>query len=183
MKCRYFLILTGSAFCLFASACAVQQPSTDSYQTPSNQANTPHPSPTPSVSPTPVPKPSPEQLLTKIKQLQGVYVKDSTGTEADQAFTDDDLNQFIRDKKTTEIVERLEKDNDFKALVNAIKAMDSEKRSDLLDRGLKTYRHPWSELHLNPKTASADELRKGQTDAGSKAEKLIAQTVVDLVRK
>lgn len=183
MKRRSLLVLTWSVFCLFAIACTVQQPPTNSNQTPSNQANTPLLSQTPSESPTLSSKANPEQLIAKIKQLQGEYVRDSTGIEADEAFTVDDLNQFISDKKTTEIVERLKKDNDFRALVNAIKEMGSEKRSDLLDRGLKTYRKPWSELHLNPKTASADELRRGQTVMGSKAEKLIAQAVVDLVRQ
>src|SRR5258707_750416 len=120
-----------------------------------------------------------DEDMKKAKHQHGIA---QTRTAA-EAFTDVDLNQFIRDKKTDEIVERLKRDNDFNALVNAIKEMDSEKRMDLLHRASKAYRNSWSELHLNPETASADELRKGQTVAGMKAEKLIAETVVDLVRK
>lgn len=133
--------------------------------------------------PTPTPQVKPNGLVEKIKQIQREYVQDSTGTEAGQCFTDNDFKQFISDRKTAKIVERLQKDNDFKALLNAIKDMNPEQRADLLDRALNTYRKAWSELRLNPNTASADKLREGQTEAGMKAERLIAQTVVDLVKK
>lgn len=180
MKCRSLLVLSGLAVCLSASACNNAQPPTNSAPTPSTRTDT---SPTPRESGSVPTKPDPKRLIDKIKQLQGQYVQDSTGTEPGQCFTDDDFKQFISDRKTAEIVEQLQKDTDFKALLNAIKDMNSEQREDLLNKALNTYRKTFSELRLNPKTASSEELRKGQTNAGTKAEKLIAQTVVDLVRK
>jgi hypothetical protein len=179
MKYRSLLLLTGLSVCLSASACNNAPPSsTNSAPTPSPERS---PAPTPSASlPTKV---DPKQLIDRIKQLQTEYVRDSTGTEADQCFTDDDFKQFNSDRKPAEIVERLQKDNDFKRLVSAIRDIDSSQREDLLNKASNTYRKPWSELRLNPTTASAEELRKGQTKAGSEAEKSIARTVVDLVRR
>lgn len=179
MKYRSLLLLTGLAVCLSAAACNdAQPPPTNSGPTPSPDSS-PVPSPSASVSRTVDPK----RLIDKIKELQREYVRDSTGTEADQCFTADDFTQFKSDRKTAEIVERLQKDSDFKALLNSIKDMNPEQRGDLLDQALNKYRRTWSELHINPKTASAEEVLKGQSKAGSDAEKLIAQTVVDLVRK
>jgi len=184
MKCLCLIVVAALCGGLLVSACSDQQKPEDQNQGPptANQA-TNKVSPQPSESPAVTAKVDPEQLIATIKQLQRDYVQDSTGIEAGECFTDDDLNQFKNQKKPAEIVERLQRDNDYKSLVQTVKQMDASKRTDLLDKALNTYRRNWSELHLNPKTAAADELRKGQTVAGSKAEKLIAETVVDLVRR
>jgi hypothetical protein len=180
---RNLSLIVFSAVAVFIlAACDDGTKSMNSASTPSPQIS-PNPSPSPSESQTVSLKVDPERLIAIIKQLQTEYVRDSIGVEAHECFTDDDFNQFISNKKTVEIVERLHKDNDFGNLVNAIRDLNSDSRSNLLNRALNTYRRTWSELHLNPNSASADELRKGQTRGGMQAEKLIAQTVVDLVRQ
>lgn len=136
-----------------------------------------------STLPPPSSKVKPERLIDIIKQLQMEYVGESFGLESGQCFTDVDFNKFIRVKKTAEIVERLRNDRDFIAVVTAIRDMKSEDRSALLDKARLTYKKTWRELRLDPRSASADQLRKGQTDAGQKAERLIAQAVVDLVSR
>lgn len=123
----------------------------------------------------------PERLIDIIKQLQMEYVGESFGSESGQCFTEVDLNKFTRENKTSEIVEKLKKDKDFAALVSAIKDLKPGERSILLDRARKTYKKTWLELRLDPRTTSADELRKGQTVHGQRAEKSIAQAVVELV--
>jgi hypothetical protein len=177
------LIIFGAIGVFLVAACG------DGTQSINNSASSPSPqsSSGPSSRPT---EPStvalkvdPERLISFVKQLQTEYVQDSTGIEAHECFTKDDFNQFVSDKKTAEIVERLRNDNDFRNLVSAIRDLSFDKRSDLLSRASNIYRRTWSELKLNPKTASADELRKGQTLEGMKAEKLIAQAVVNLVRQ
>lgn len=183
MKYRSLLVLIGLAVCLSISACnnaPEARPATNSAQTPSTPSETYS---TPRASASVPPQVDAERLIDKIKQIQSEYVQDSTGTEAGQCFTDDDFKQFISDRKTAEIVEGLQKDNDFQALLSAIKEMNSSQREELLGRALNTYRKTWSELRLSPTTASADKLREGQTEAGMKAERLIARTVVDLVRR
>ncbi|MCA1614567.1 MAG: hypothetical protein LC795_10600 [Acidobacteria bacterium] len=87
------------------------------------------------------------------------------GIQAGQCFTDNDLNRFKTDKTVDKIVDDLKKDKDFLAIIESIKGMQGE-RAALLDRALQTYRKTWGELNLNPATASAEELRKGQTEAG-----------------
>lgn len=183
MKYRSLLLLIGLAVCLSAAACndAPQTgPATNSAQTPSPGTDN---SPTPRASASVPAIVEPEQLIDTIKRLQGKYVRDSTGTEAGQCFTDDDFDEFNKQKKTAEIVGELQNDKDFIAIINAVREMDMAKRSALLDKALNTYRKEWRVLKLNPATASPDELLKGQSTAGMKAEKSIAQTVVDLVKR
>jgi len=133
--------------------------------------------------PSPSPKVNPERLIDIISQLQVEYVRESFGLESGQCFTDVDFKTFMHEKTTDKIVEGLRRDQDFIAVVNAIRDMNTEHRSALLNRARRHYKSTWAELGLDPRTTSANELRRGQTDAGQQAEKLIAQAVVDLVRQ
>jgi hypothetical protein len=138
-----------------------------------------------STSPPPLPSPkvNPERLIDIISQLQVEYVRESFGLQSGQCFTDVDFKKFMHEKTPDKIVEGLRSDQDFIAVVNAIRDMNSERRSALLDRARGHYKRTWAELGLDPRTTSANELRRGQTDAGQQAEKLIAEAVVDLVRQ
>jgi hypothetical protein len=177
------LVIFGAIGVLLVAACG------DGTQSVNNSASSPSPQSSsgpparPTESATVAAKVDPERLISLVKQIQTEYVRDSTGIQAHECFTKDDFNQFVKDKKTAEIVERLRNDNDFRNLVSAIRDLSFDKRSDLFSRASNTYRRAWRELKLNPETASADELRKGQTDEGMQAEKLIAQAVVNLVRQ
>ena len=140
------------------------------------------PSPTPTVSMTPLttitPTPSitkPDKLIEIIKQQQGKNVRESHGEEASQNFSESDLANFIKGKKTTKIAEELKRDNEFIDTVFAIKAMPPNERQKLLERASNTYKPTWAELgKIDP---------HGQTEAGQKAEKMIADTIVNLVKE
>lgn len=119
------------------------------------------------------PKVKPEELITIIKIQQKKYVKESWGTHAYQCFTDDDLKKFEDDKVPIKIVEKLKTDNKFIDIVLAIKDMTPSDWQDLKERSLSTYKRTWTEL------GKVD--REGQTEAGQKAEKMIAEAIVDLV--
>lgn len=189
MRFRSLLVPTELAVCLFVLACSNGQqpppnpPNDNSGQPSPTQVSNNRPPETPGGSQDLPPKVNPEQLIDKITQLQHAHVRDSIGTQSGQCYTNIDLNKFKTNKTTAEIVGQLQKDKDFLAIVDSIKAMRSEERAKLLDRGLQTYRRTWAELGLDPATTSAAELRKGQTEAGQEAERLIAEAVVDLVRQ
>jgi len=125
----------------------------------------------------------PERLINIIEQVQREHVRDSIGTAPNECFTDSDLRVFRNNQIAAQSVGGLRNDQDFIAVVHAIKNMNTEEQLYLLDRGQKTYRRTWQELHLNPNISSADELRKGQTVAGQEAERLIAEAVIQLVKQ
>ena len=62
--------------------------------------------------------------------------------------------------------------------------MPVEERAKLLDKAANTYRRSWRELGIPtmlPFLLCRENLLRGQTDAGSEAEKLIANAIVGLV--
>lgn len=124
----------------------------------------------------------PEKLIAVIAKLQRDNVSDSAGLMAYQCFTDDALTEFKKANIPDQVAEDLKHDAEFLSLVLTIKAMSPPNRQKLLSRASGTYRRTWAQLGLNPALASQDELRRGQTAAGSEAERLIAEAIVDLVK-
>jgi hypothetical protein len=116
----------------------------------------------------------PEGLLIIIKAQQQSHVKESYGEYTGQCFTDNDLRQFIDDKISDQIVEQLRHDNEFLEVVLGIKAMKPSDRQTLLAAAIKTARPTWAQL--------GKISREGQSDAGYRAEKMIAAAVVNLVQ-
>ena len=112
----------------------------------------------------------PERLQGVIQAEQKKYVRESYGQEAGQCFTQDDLDSFVKENRLLQIVAELRHSNDFLDLAVGIKMLAPSDRQHLLDasRGLS---HPtWRELgRISP---------QGQTDAGQKAELLIAGAIV-----
>jgi hypothetical protein len=116
---------------------------------------------------------NPKELITIIKDQQASYVKDSWGPESYQCFTDVDLDNFNSSKIPEKISYNLKKDAKFIDLVLAIKQMPASKWKELKEICLKTYKPTWAEQGgIN---------KNGQTDAGQKAEKKVANTIVKLV--
>jgi hypothetical protein len=122
-----------------------------------------------------------EKLIQIVQRKEREQVRDSTGAAASQCFTDADLASFRKARIPQKVAATLKKDADFIELVLAIKAMGPSPRQNLLGRAKTTYRLSWDRMNLDPNTASQDELRRGQTSAGSDAERLIAESIVDLV--
>lgn len=149
----------------------------------------PEPTPTPAPSPTinntntpQPPTPTPTLPLTKadlliqiITEQQQENVRESYGELAGQNFSDVDLKEFIRNRAAQNIAEQLKSDNRFLDVVLAIKRLSPSERQQLLQRGLNTHKPTWAQLgKVDP---------KGQTEAGQKAEKMIAEAIVTLVKK
>jgi hypothetical protein len=117
----------------------------------------------------------PEALLKIIKNKQAKNVRESYGEFASQCFTDDDLSRFIREDRPSSIARGLKKDKSFLSVVGAIKKMHVAERKALFERALATYKLTWAEL--------GKISREGQTEAGQKAERLIAETIVNLAKE
>ncbi len=113
------------------------------------------------------------QIISIIQNLQRDKVKESWGELAYQAFTDDDLDKFYRDKVTDSIKQGLSKDNNFQEVVAAIGCLSPDSRLVLLTEAKKPLHRTWAEM--------GKISREGQTDAGQTAELVIASAVVELV--
>jgi hypothetical protein len=138
-----------------------------------NGSNTPSANSTATVTPT-LSTVKPDKLIEIIREQQEKNVRLSYAEAASQNFSDLDLANFIKEKKPAKIAEELKRDNEFLDTVLAIKAMPATERQRLLERALTIYKPTWAQLgRIDP---------KGQTEAGQKAEKVIAETIVNLVR-
>lgn len=121
------------------------------------------------------PKNQETELIEIIKQKQKKYVKESYGEAANQCFTDIDLKKFKKSDKIQIIIDELKNDKRFIAAVSALNNLPPDEQQELLDSAMSTYKPTWAEL--------GEISRKGQTDAGQEAEKLIAEAVVNLIKK
>jgi hypothetical protein len=134
-----------------------------------------HGTPTPLAKPLTTPNlPQPELLIEIIKREQHDSVRESYGELRGQNFSDDDFASFMKQRKIASITERLRTGGEFLDVVLAIKRMPAADRQKLLDQGSNTYKQTWAELGKVDKT--------GQTTAGQKAERMIAEVIVNLVK-
>lgn len=117
----------------------------------------------------------PTILIKIIKTEQNRYVKESYGEAANQCFTDIDLEVFKKSNVTNKIIKELRKDKQFIKAVSTLKNKSPDEQQKLLDEAMKTYKPTWAELGAINKN--------GQTDAGQKAERLIAGAVVNLINE
>jgi hypothetical protein len=152
----------------------------------SNSANTntpptPPPSltatyPTPTFTPSPTPTlPKPDMLIEIILKAQQSNVRESYGEFAGQNFTARNLQEFIAKGTLKDITAQLKADSEFLDVVLAIKHMPPSERQKLLNKGSHTYKPTWEQLgEISP---------KGQTSAGQKAEQMIADAIVNLVKE
>jgi hypothetical protein len=115
----------------------------------------------------------PETLREIIAEQQRRNVRESYGIWAHECFTDDDLDQFVRSAQPARIARSLKGSKRFMAVVSALKKMPSAQRHKLLNSCRKPLRKTWAQLgRISP---------EGQTEAGQKAERLIADAIVDFV--
>lgn len=175
---RWIAAVAGLVFMLAGFYVYEHQPSQsvqNAQTTPQQQAPT---SPVP-----PAPRTAdPEALVQTIKDKQRENISDSTGTEDYQGFTEVKLAEFKKAGVPAQVTAELKGDANFIDLVLAIKAMPPSARQSLLARAAHTYRQPWSQLNLDPSSAPKTDLLRGQTRAGSEAEREIAQSIVALVK-
>jgi hypothetical protein len=116
---------------------------------------------------------SAEDLIAIIQKMQLEHVHASTGESAQQAFTAVELEAFVG--KVQEIVDVLRYDDHFRKVVSAVAELDPQKREELLKRADQPLRRTWANLgEVSP---------GGQTEAGNKAERLVASSVVKLTKE
>jgi hypothetical protein len=169
-------ILIASATVLWVS----KQPVSNASETP-QITGMPQQSAPPSLTGEP-PAVDPETLITTIRKKERDNVRESWGIRSDQCFTDVDLEKFKKRNAPAQVSAELQRDNGFIDVVLAIKAMLPNERQKLIDRAARTYHKTWAELALDPATTSPEQLRAGQTEAGQQAERMIAETIADLIR-
>lgn len=117
----------------------------------------------------------PEKLSEIIVAKQRLYVKESWGESAYQSFTDTDLKAFTEANQPARIVDELKHDNEFLQIVLAIRAMDPAARQRFLNACRKPLHQTWAQLgHIT---------KDGQTEAGQKAELMIANAIVDFAKQ
>ncbi len=132
--------------------------------------------PTPTGSPISTPTlPKPDMLIEIIVKVQHNNVKESYGERAGQNFSDQDLENFEKKGERAKITAQLKTDGEFLDVVLAIKHMTASERQKLLSLGLNKYKPTWEQLGRVDK--------EGQTDAGQKAERMIAEDIVNLVKQ
>lgn len=127
---------------------------------------------------TPAAKPEaakPEELVSIIQEQQKAQVKESSGQQEWQCFTEDDLKRFVDNKKLDSITEQLKHTPRFLNVVLGVRLMEPGHRAELIRSADKPLRPTWSQLgRISP---------EGQTDSGQNAEKMIASAIVRLVKE
>jgi hypothetical protein len=119
---------------------------------------------------------SKENKLSRIiKEQQKKYVKASYGTYDYQCFTDKDLEVFKKNNIPEKIASSLKQDKSFRNVIIWLKKMESTKKEQIFNQALDTYKKTWEEM--------GKISREGQTNAGSEAEKSIAETIVRLAQE
>lgn len=177
-RMRFLAAIAGLALIVAAFYVYMHQPS------PSGSPIVQNPVPTPDKEPPPPPPPrvDTESLIKIIKDKQHDKVGDSTGTLDYQCFTDAKLAAFDKGNVPAQIAADLKKNASFMSLVLAIRAMEPSARQDLLQRAATTFRPPWSQSGIDPATSTMEKKLTGQTNAGSTAEREIAEAIANLVR-
>jgi hypothetical protein len=115
----------------------------------------------------------PADLLDTIRGEQRKNVKKSTGIEADQCFTNVDLERFESAGQPSKVASGLKGSPAFRKLAEEVKKMPPGDRKALLDSARKISHPTWAEQGRITSDGS------GQTEAGQRAELLIANAIVD----
>ncbi|HRQ30450.1 MAG TPA: hypothetical protein PLU49_10285 [Saprospiraceae bacterium] len=115
------------------------------------------------------------ELFECIKENQTKYVKLSTGNLDYNCYTEIDLNNFHSNEIPKEIEHKLQSDTKFLALVMVIKKLSSEQWGKLKSEAKLIHKPTFSEAGGIKADGSA------QSEAGQQAEKIIAETIVNLV--
>ena len=117
-------------------------------------------------------QPSMKPLQSIIQKLQFDDVKESCGTEAYQCFTDIDYENFSTSKKAQQIAEEQRQSQAFRNAAMALASIPEPDRSQAVKPLRQPLRKTWGELH--------EISCKGQTEAGNRAERDIANALADV---
>ncbi len=114
-------------------------------------------------------------LIQLIIEQQKLFVRQSYGESATECFTWDDLDRFKQENTIAKIQRNLEENNKFRDLVSMLIELPDRKRRDIFQKGKCVFKKNWGEL--------GEITIAGQTDAGQKTKKMIADTIVELAKE
>ncbi len=117
-----------------------------------------------------------ENLLFQIiMEQQNLFVRKSYGETATECFTWEDLDRFKQENTIAKVQRNLRESGKFSDLVDMLAKLPERRRNDIYQKGRYVFKKTWAEL--------GEITISGQTDAGQKAEKMIADTIVELARE
>jgi hypothetical protein len=115
-----------------------------------------------------------EQFLADvIRWQQRLEVRISTGEMAHECFTDLDLQGFLRDKRPGKVAASLKNAPEFGQLAAELGRIDSASRSAVFAGARSIALPTWAMMGY------VDRDGRGQTEAGHRAELMIAAAIVD----
>lgn len=130
--------------------------------------------PGPAIVAAPVVRPGDINAIPRaIREAQRKYVRESWGEQEAQCFTDADYAEFQRQGFPKKIAAEVLGKPDVQAAVLTLRMMPDTERRRLANSWRKPARPTWAQLRRVS--------REGQTDAGQRAEKDIANAIVDAV--
>jgi hypothetical protein len=112
-------------------------------------------------------------LIKLIRERQAQEVGLSTGEWDYECFTDGKLEEFVRRDVPGQATKRLMTEEDFCRILTDVRGMSASERSLLLQCARRCYRPTWAELGRVSKD--------GQTTAGQRAERLLAEAIADFL--
>jgi hypothetical protein len=116
-----------------------------------------------------------QQARELIAEQQRGHVRESYGEEASQCLTSLDLQRLVATGEPRRIALRLEKTPRFTEMVENLARIPSDRRKRILTGLRRPLRPTWRQLGRITRT--------GQTEAGARAEAMIADAIVDLVEE
>ena len=116
-----------------------------------------------------------QRLNRIIGRQQAKHVRESFGQAAHECFTSSDLELFRERRTPMQIGLAVARLSEFHSIVKELASLPSAERGRLLAGLRRPLRPTWAEL--------GRITRRGQTDAGNLAERLIADAIVDLVEQ
>ena len=115
-------------------------------------------------------------LTDLILWQQRKYVRTSTGELAHECFTDVDFESFKAAGTPQKIVERLKTAKDFEVIAEALRTLPGVRFNEVINGAKQLARPPWRQMGF------IDREGRGQTEAGHKAELMIAAAIAVILR-
>lgn len=112
-----------------------------------------------------------KEFTAVIARFQKKHVRESYGEWAGQCFTWVDLESFKAQGIPAQVKSKLKQDVAFSQLAKCLSELSADAWADIREAGLNHFKPTWAE--------QGEVSRSGQTDAGQRAEKMIAAAVVE----
>ncbi len=112
-----------------------------------------------------------KEFISVIARYQKKHVRESYGEWAGQCFTWIDLDAFNAQDVPVQVKSKLKQDAAFSQLAKCLGELSPDAWATIREEGLNHFKPTWAE--------QGKVSRSGQTDAGQRAEKMIAAAVVE----